>query len=430
MRRMIWLLVLSATVVAAHAQQAVPDTSLPPHELVLQVIEAMPEVHAAEAALARADAEQRMRRAGSHETQLTVMPQQRRVVGGARYHEWEVVLSRGVRWPNKARLDREIGAQGQEVARLMLEDAHHAGARRLLALWVGWQRAGVVADIQRTQVALWQRDRAVVNRRVQLGDAAGRDLITIEAALAQARAAALQALAEQMSARLALSSEFPRLPLPEVVHLPEVPPRLKDNDWVALVLQRSHEIGAAEAVVRQKNAEAQRARAARVPDPVVGIRVLNERGGRERALGLTLSIPLGGRYRSAEAAAAGADAMGAEANLGMARREVTRGVRLAVVMAHSQREIWQRQKEARAAAEASAQKAERAYALGENGLLEVLAARRMVQETTLAERRASLDAIEAVARVEVDAHELWHRHEGDDEYPAKNDALKLPDLGC
>ncbi len=428
MRHAFWLIALWAA--AGHAQSPVRNTSLPPQELVLRAIEATPEVHAAEAQLARAQAEQRMRRVGSHETQLTVLPQQRQVEGGARYREWEVALARGVRWAGKARLDREIGAQGYEAARLELEDAHHAGARRLLALWTDWQRARVVADVQRSQVALWQRDLAVVQRRVQLGDAARRDLVTIGAALAQARASALQTSAAQMAARLALTSEFPDLPLPQEVFLPEVPPRLRDNDWVALVLQRSHEVGAAEAVVRQKRAEAARARADRRPDPVVGIRVLNERGGRERALGLTLSIPLGGSYRGAEAAAASAEAMTAEARLGIVRRQAKHDAQLAVTMARSLRGIWQQQKEARTAAEMSASKAERAYALGESNLTDMLAARRGVQETALAEQRANIDTVEAVARVEVDAHELWHRHEGADSHsPSPEGVARLPELG-
>lgn len=413
----------------AGAQQVVSGTALPPQEVVLQAISVTPEVRAAEAVLARAEAEERMRRVGSHETQLTVIPQQRRIDGSGRYREWEADLSRGVRWPGKARLDREIGAAGREAAQLMLEDSHHAAARRLLALWSNWQRAGVALELQRRQVELWQRDRTTVARRVQLGDAAQRDLLAVDAALAQARASALQAGAEQTVARLALSSAFPVVPLPEVVRLPPQPPALSGTDeaWVKLILARSHEIGAADALARQKDAVARRARADRLPDPIIGVRVLDEQGGRERALGLTLSIPLGVRYRSAEAAAAGADAMGADAELSMVRRDVRQDAQRAVAMARAMHEIWQSQDSASKAAEASALKAERAYALGESGLAEVLAARRLAQEAALAEHRASVDAIEAVARVEVDAHERWHRHDaGDDDAPMDT---PLPLLG-
>lgn len=427
MKRAFWWLLLWSGV--AGAQQVAPNTALPPQEVVLQAIEATPEVRAAEAVLARAEAEERMHRVGSHETQFTVIPQQRRVDGGGRYREWEADLSRGVRWPGKARLDREIGAAGTEAAQLMLEDSHHAGARRLLALWSNWQRASVALELQHRQVALWQRDHAAVARRVQLGDAAQRDLVAVEAALAQARATALQAGAEQSNARLMLTSAFPGMPLPEVVHLPSTPPVLSGNDeaWVKLILARSHEIGAAEALARKQDATARRARAERMPDPVVGVRVLNEQGGRERALGLTLSIPLGTRYRSAQAAAAGADAMGAAAELTMVRRDVDQDARRVVAMARAMHDIWQQQSEASKAAAASAAKSERAYALGESGLAEVLAAQRLARETALAERRANVDAIEAVTRVEVDAHERWHRHEdGEGDAPM---AIQLPSLG-
>lgn len=427
MRRALWSFVLWSSL--AGAQQVVPDTSLPPKEVVLQAIEATPEVRAAEAVLARAEAEERMRRAGSHEAQFTVIPQQRRVDGGERYHEWEADLSRGVRWPGKARLDREIGAAGTEAAQLMLEDAHHAGARRLLALWADWQRAGVALQLQRRQVALWERHHAAVARRVQLGDVAQRDLVAIDAALAQARATALQAAAEQGNARLALSSAFPGIPLPQKVRLPSTPPVLSGSDeaWVKLILARSHEIGAAEALARRQDATARRARAERMPDPVIGVRVLNERGGRERAFGLTLSIALGTSYRSAAAAAAGADAMGAAVELTMVRRDVDQGARRVVAMARAMHDIWKQQSEASKAAEASAAKSERAYALGESGLAEVLAAQRQAREAALAERRANVDATEAVTRVQVDAHELWHRHDaGDADEPS---GTRLPGLG-
>ena len=54
-------------------------------------------------------------------------------------------------------------------------------------------------------------------------------------------------------------------------------------------------------------------------------------------------------------------------------------------------------------------------------------ARRTAQETALAEQRAEIDAVEAVTRVRVDAHEIWHRHDAVDEREAS--ALRLPSMG-
>lgn len=428
------VMVVAWAAIPARAQTPASATSaspLPPTPLVLRAIERTPEVQAAAAQLARAEADARLRRVGTHETQLSVIPQRRRIEGGPTYNEWEAEISRGVRWPGKARLDREIGDSGVEAARLNLADAHHAGARRLLALWSMWQRARVVAQQQHKQVELWMRDRKAIARRVALGDAAQRDRIAADAALSQARAAALQADADADSARRMLSSAFPDLPLPTRVRLGEQPPELAGSDahWSQLIVQRSHEIGAADARARMRQAEARRARADRLPDPTVGVRVLNDLGGRERAVGLVISLPIGVRQRGARAAAADADALAAQADSAMVHRDVNRDAREVVARARAIRAIWHSRAQALQAARDSAAKTERAYALGESGLAELLAARRVEREAALAERRAAVDAIEAVERVRIDAHELWHHHTGgSDPDEHAGEGVHLPDM--
>lgn len=432
MKRMFLTLALATALAApaGYAQTTSADTSLPSQELVLKVVQGTPEVQAAQARLDRAVAEARMRQVGPHEPQLSLIPQTRRIDGDRRYREWEIDLSRGVRWPGKARLDREIGAAGREAASLAFEDAHHAAARRLLGLWSDWQRAAAATALHEAQLAAWQRERSAIARRVQLGDAAARDQIALDAAVAQAEAAVAQAQADADTTRLALSSAFPDLPLPAQVHLPAAPIALDGSDtgWVELIQQRSHEIGTAAAIARKKDAEARRARADRLPDPQIGLRMISDRGGREQAFGVTVTMPLGVSYRAAEAAAAGADAMGAEADLAMARRDVGRDARQVVTLARAHYTIWQRQQQAAAATASSADKAERGYALGELGLDEMLIARRAAQEAELAASRAEIDAIEAVTRVKVDAHAMWHRHDGEDDHDAAAEATTPHDL--
>ena len=333
----------------AAAQQAMPDTSLPPQELVLKAIDGTPEVSAAEAVLARAEAEQRMRRVGTHETQLTVIPQTRKIDGDRRYREWEADVSRGVRWPGKARLDREIGAAGTEAARLMLEDSHHAAARRLLAMWTDWQRAAAALDLHGKQVALWERERHAVDRRVQLGDVAGTgpDRGRRGTGPVPCRGAAGRGRARHRSAGPAQCLSRPAAAARSCTCRPRRRHSMAaTTSWVAQILARSHEIGAADALAQQKEAQSRRAHADRLPDPSFGLRVVSDQGGRERAYGLSVSIPMGTAYRSAEAAAAGADAMGAQAELAMVRRDVEQGARQAVAMARARYGIWRRQQEA------------------------------------------------------------------------------------
>lgn len=428
----VWLgLLLAATCTMARAADA-NDPMLPPSDLVLRAISGTPEVRRAEAGVATADAQARMRASGSYEGQVTVIPQRRRVEGDRTYNEWELDVTRPIRLPGKAKLDREIGATGLQAAQLSLEDAHHAAARRLLAAWSDWQRARLEREQLQQLVDIARRDRDAVARRVTLGDAAERERLATESALAQAQATLLRAQSLQTQAELNWRSVFPSLPLPErEAERAYVPPALQGDDetWIKLIVARSHEVGASEALARQKDAEARRARADRVPDPTVGIRMLNDLGGRERAYGVVLGIPLGGSYRQAEAAKAGADALAAEADLAVVRRDIEQGARTVVASARASHGIWQSQRDALQAASASAAKAARAYALGEAGIADLLAARRAEQEAMLAERQAAIDALEAVTRVQVDAHAIWHRHDGDTDEAPSSGLPDLPDLG-
>ena len=425
------LLMIPAAVAAQTTAPPSPEPALPPQELVLSAIERMPEVQAAAAMLARTEAGGRLRSIGPHETTLLMIPQRRQIQGGPTFHEWEADLTRAVRWPHKARLDREIGAAGVEAAQLTLADTYHAGARLLLALWSDWQRARVVATQQHAQVTTWEHDHKAIARRVELGDAAARDLVAAEAALALARAAALQAAADVEVTGLALRSTFPGLPLPVQMPLGGEPPPLTGSDahWSELIVERSHEIGVAAALARQREAEARRVRADRLPDPTVGVRVLDDLGGRERAVGLIVSIPFGVRQRSALAAAAGADALAAEADLAVIRRDISRDALGRVVRARAAHAVWNGRKQALTAALDSASKTERAYALGESGLAELLVARRAGLEAALAERSAAVGAIEAVALVRIDAHDLWHYHAGEADSDEHNGNVPhLPEL--
>lgn len=426
-----WAGLLLVAICAVARATVADDPMLPPADLILDAISRTPEVQRAEAGVSAAEAAARMRAVGSHEGQVTAIPQRRRIEGGRTYDEWELDVTRSIRLPGKARLDREIGAAGLQAARLWLEDAHHAAARRLLAAWSGWQRARAEREQLQQLADIARRDRDTVARRVALGDAAERDLLAADAAVAQAQAALLRAQAAQASTGLAWRSEFPSLPLPErEAGNAYAPPSLSGDDesWVSLIVTRSHEVGASEAGVRQKDAEARRARADRVPDPTLGIRVLNDLGGRERAYGVVVGIPLGGSYRRAAADKAAADTLAAEADLAVVRRDIERDARMVVAAARASHAIWKSRREALQVTGASAAKAARAYALGETGIAELLAARRVEQDAMLAERQAAIDALEAVTRVQVDAHEIWHRHDAGDGHDPAPDPSATPRL--
>jgi outer membrane protein TolC len=134
------------------------------------------------------------------------------------------------------------------------------------------------------------------------------------------------------------------------------------------------------------------ARAERTPDPTVGVRVLSDRGGTERVVGVVLSIPFGTDYRSARAATESANAAAAEAEAADVRRAIEQGAWLAVQAAQSKRAQWQSHQQALAAQVAANTRTRRAWELGEAPLGEYLLSLRSLRRARLAETQARVDA--------------------------------------
>ncbi len=260
------------------------------------------------------------------------------------------------------------------------------------------------------QLELVQRDRDAIARRVTAGDAARRDLDSAQAALSQAHAQATAAAARCEAARIALRTTFPSIPLP--ARAPALPEPVADDAdaqrHIDHIVSRSHEIGAAEREAERLDRAALRARAERRPDPSVGLRWLDERGGEERSLGVVVSIPFGGAARSATADAQRASAEAGSAMAQSMRRMIQREAEQTVRHADAAWRLWRDSRQALEAVRASTTKVRRAYALGEAGIAELIAAQRQEQESALAESDARANALEAALLIRVDAHELWH----------------------
>ncbi len=409
----------------AFATAASAEDFLPPVERAQAAISAYAEVRAADARVIEAREKARALAAGPHDTTLSVQPIRRTVrdaptpSGRAGYGEWEVQLTREIRLPGKAALDRESGAHSVAAAELLQGDAEHQAARLLLAGWMDWLRADMAANNMLARRASMARERDTIARRVQLGDASRRDLDQIVAELAVAEAESRQAQADVQARRLALATSFPQVPLPQDAPSMAEPVAFGETPqaWIDRIVDRSHEIRAAEEIAAQRDTMARRAQANRLPDPTIGVRTFSERDGMERGVGLVLAIPFGGTRRSAEARADYAAAEAARSEVDAMRRDIEREARLGVARAQLALGLWQAAHDARTAHAASVARQRRAWELGEIGLAERLQAERLDAESALAELRARADAHEARLRVLVDSHELWHEQDDTGEHP-------------
>ncbi len=408
---------LFALAPVALAQPAVPHGDIrspsldfmPPHDMVDRIMAEDPDVLHARAKVQAAEAEARARAAGPHEFTLRGEYVSRASNLEGRLNEWSVGVARAFRLPGKADADNRIGASGVAVAENAFGDARHQTATLLKTLYIEWVVAETEAVLAAEEVANYERQVAATMRSRELGQAATLQVEQVESALAQARAVAAQAVQAQASAKVSLQRTFPSLVLPlKLSPLPDPePPPGPWEEWRAAVLDDNHEIKMARSEAERREWLATRARLDRFADPTLELRTFQERSGHETGFGFGFSIPLGGALRSAQADQASAEASAAAIAARKALRDVEIAADRDVIAAQQGLAGWQ---QSRAAAQSSTQmlaRMQRAVALGDQGLTELLLAQRQDFEMRRSELRARATAHGAVLQLMIDAHRIW-----------------------
>lgn len=384
---------------------------LPPIEQVTQQLLALPEVQVADAQLRASEAAAQRLSVGPHEFTLRVGAQQRRVREmGSPDVEPQVSLERPVRWPGKAAQDERLGEAGLALARLQRADALHEASRALLRDWYALQRDLALAVLWQQQVASQQALVDISRRRVQAGDAARSELVSQQAALAQIESSRVQAQAQAEAAQASWASRYPLIPVasgPGAAAQPEAQPV---QDLAALREQLTADdhgvrLAQAEAVLARTRAErlAQEQR----PDPTLGVHWSREQSGRERLLGVSVSLPLGGAGRAADSRQAQAQAEALAARAEQRRRERLAEAAGQTVRAMAAVDTWRAQAEAEILAQGALQAAQKGWALGEYAVSDVHLARRQQAEAALAAVTARFDALHQQDRLRLDLHQLW-----------------------
>lgn len=406
---MIRRLILCASLAAVLVAPLAADPGLPPSEAVERALAEHPSVTAAHAQLDAARARARGLRKGSQEFTMQGTYQRRDVSGGNTFDEFDAQLSRPIRLPGKARLDRVIGAHGVDAAENLAEDSRHEAALLLASHWFDWLAAAAQARVDLAAVKNYEASLAAIERRRDLRDAAQLDVDRAEAVLAEARRALSESEGLAAIARKRLAAQFPALPLPTEapdVILPEIPDarlsQLGDQ-----VIVNSHLIAAAEAESARMAAVADRAQADRIADPTVGLRLFSEFGGLERGAGVFVSMPLGGGNRRALAEEAASGAAATRAQEQLARFEVAEIADADVTEARFRIATWQRARESVEAQMAALEKLRRGHQLGEIDLADLLLGERMVHDAFRTEAGARTNALRAITRLRIDAHDLW-----------------------
>ena len=402
-------IVLAALGLLTAAPALAQHTDLPPADKVNEALDNHPSVAAAIARVEAARARGDMLRKGPHEVTVSGSYIRRTVDREGGFDEFDTTISRPFRLPGKAALDREAGALGIEVAENQMEDARHQAALVLTGLWHDWLTAGSHYRNDLDSVRGLEEAIAAIKRRVTLRDAAQLDLDQAQAALAQARAQAASSLSLREQARVTFAASFPEIPLPSE------PPELADPMLPAqgleamrdLVIERSHEIRAADKEAQRLNVTSRRVRADRIADPSFGVRLFSERGGAEAGAGVVALIPLGGGYRRAAADQASAEANAARMELAAVQRSIEATANADLSNAHTRLDAWRNADASARSAGDAAERTVRGYQLGQIDLSDMLYARRQANDARRMEIEARSEADRALLKIQIDSHSIW-----------------------
>lgn len=409
--------ILAFAVLFVGSAAGAADNFLPQTDVAQTVIGAHPIVAAAEARLAEAEAEARLRKVGEHEFHLNGSYIRRDVRGEGTFGEWDSSISRAVRLPGKAKADRKIGALGIVVAENARDDARHQVALLLKDYWFEWLEASLQVEVDQSATETYRRELKAVERRHELKEAALLDVDDARSALAVAEAGLHKSSARKLEAERAIRAMFPGLVLP--LQVPEIqapePTEQGFDVWKDRILSRSHELRMAEKAVEQQMALARRTKLDKVADPTVGVRFFSERGGDEQGVGILFSMPFGSSRRSAKTDVQRARVLAAEAQARQTRLMIEEVADRDITRAEAGVRVWQQAAVALDASKKVVARVRRAVEIGERDLTELLRVLKVHYEVRREEALARLNAQDAITQLQIDSHEIWiathHDHE-------------------
>lgn len=391
----------------ALADQRPTPPDLPPTELARQSIDEDPAVVEARRALSAASHGAAALRAGSHEWTTRLAAQRRSYDNGGNFNEWAASLERTIRIGGKAEIDAQLGDNELLIGQARIGEARHEAARALADLWIDTLATSRQRELWGEQLSFAEASHQAVEKRRKAGDASLLDLNVARADLIDVQRQLSAATSAEAKAQAKLAVRFPTLkyepkPLAEPTALDMGLPQ-----WRERILAESDPIKIAEGLLKKAELSAARARADRIPDPTVGVYTASEAFRNERIIGLSVSIPLSGNYRSERMQQALQEAEAARAKVARQKRDEEIEIVEAYADATGGLERWRLASQGLSTTRDSARLTQRAYTLGEADLQTLLLARRQALDASTAAEQARMEALRWHYRLLVDAHLIW-----------------------
>ncbi len=410
-----WAVLLTPVHAQPTATQTLP-TYLPAETAVKEALLSSPLMQAARARKAAGAARAQGIDAGTAEFTVRSTTQRRRELNAVTpMHESMVSIERPIRFWGKRGMDAELAGQTQALADIEYADAMHEGARELMRLWFAHLRALADQHNAATTVALATKMQHLTQVQLQHGE-----ISQLDADLAQAefeRVTAARALAESQLAtsaaafthRYASMSLPTRLPVAASVAGAPTWPALTERmaDMRQAFLDKNHELNMMRVDAQRLRLAADRAARDRWPDPTVGVFSARERAGAETISGVMVSMPFPSASRFHHASALVADAQAASDKVRLAEQQLGAMFEGMWLQFQHKRTAAEHLKSAAQRQAVAADKAVKAYTLGEGSLSDVLLMARMASDNLNAAERMQLEVAELLALIRLDLHEMW-----------------------
>lgn len=410
MRRSTRLMVVSAfaaAVGAAGADSRPTPPDLPPTALARESIDQDPAVVEARRALIASRHAAEALRLGPHEWTTKLSAQRRRYDNAATSNEWTAALERTIRIGGKAEIDARLADNELLMGQARIGEARHEAARVLSDLWIDTLATARQRELWAEQLGFAQASHDAVEKRRKAGDASMLDLNVARADLFEVQRQLTAATTAQAKAKAKLGVRFPTLkyaaqPLAEPTDL-----ELTLTQWRERILAESDPIKIADGQLKKVELSAARFKADRIPDPTLGVYTASEAFRNERVIGISLSMPLSGSYRSERSQQALQEVEAARAKVDRQRREEETKIVEAYVEATGALARWRLASQGLSATRDNARLTQRAYALGEADLQSLLLSRRQALDAATAAEQARVEALRWHYRLLVDAHLIW-----------------------
>lgn len=401
---LIGLLIASGT---AQAVEPLSPPGLLPIEVARPLLEQDPGVASARAGLEVARQQAGILERSPHEWNISGQLNQRHLYNADKtYSEWNANLQKGIRLPNKAAADRRIGKATVDESFAVYGAALIQSSQELIGMWVDWLAAERGHELAKSNLKSAQANLDAVEKRSRAGDASQLDVSLARAELADQRRLENDAKTQADATWSLLSTRFPGLERRGAT-LPEpLPIKEEASLWRQRVIGESHALQVMQARTRNAQAQADRARADKIPDPTLGVYSASE-NGHERVFGLTFSVPIPTGLRSANSAKALAAVEVSRQDEELAKRQLEAAIAGAVATARGSYESMQIAKEGAASMQENAKLMQRAYALGEAELQAMLIARRQANAAQSSALQAQVAALKAYYGLLADAQLIW-----------------------